>query len=214
MITADNLYELGLLPAAELLPLQDSFNTLPQDSYVDARLRSRCYSVFKLKNEGTLERQCTKKFMQSKAINKALGDVERQYEEIPEELDHIPAFIKMFEEFKARTHLDPESMIEAHQIRWHCKKNIKIPAPEGVHQDGFDFIGIFMADTNNVDGGEIMLYKAPDNAPFFKKHLDPGEFVILNDKKLFHNAAPLVPTPNDEDGHWDVIVLTANQTMN
>ena len=30
--------------------------------------------------------------------------------------------------------------------------------------------------------------------------LENGEFVIINDKKLFHNAAPLVPTANKDDG--------------
>lgn len=211
MIDSDNVYELGWLPPKKVDALQESFNHLPFDTYVQDRLRSRRYSCYYYR-DGKLEHLPQKHFMQTKKINKALGDVERQYEEIDRALDTEPAFLKIFEEFKNRTNLPDDSVIEVHQIRWHCKRHVKELAPEGVHQDGFDYIGMFMVNTYNVDGGEIMLYESLDAAPCFKKNLGNGEFAVVNDRVMFHNASPLVPTPNDKDGHWDMFVLTANKT--
>lgn len=210
MILDGDLYELGSLPFPDLSVVQASFDTLPQDPYAEERLRSRRYSCFLFPPEKTLKRLNKKNFMQSSDINKYLGDVERSYEEVSDELTQDPVFLKMFEEFQSRTGSAPDSPIEVHQIRWHCQCEIKAPAPEGRHQDGFDYIAVFLINQHNVDGGELLLYHDAQGAPFFKKRLEPGEFVILNDKKLYHNAAPLVPTANQEDGHWDVFVLTGN----
>jgi hypothetical protein len=211
MISETTLYELDRLPSLDMGTIKGSFDELPPDDYVERRLRSRRYSCY-IYQDGALQRLSQKNFMQTREINKALGQVEREYQDIDSALETDPAYLKIFDEFVAHTGLTEDSLIEVHQIRWHCRGHIKEPAPEGTHQDGFDFIGMFMIDTHNVDGGEIIIYEDPDDAPCFKKHLDNGEFVILNDKKLFHNAAPLVPTANKEDGHWDVIVLTANKS--
>ena len=211
MITNTHLYELGWLTFPDMSGIKASFDALPPDDYAEDRLRSRAYSRFRYSDSGQLERLTKKDFMQAKEINNFVGDVERTYEEISDDLLGNIIFLKMFEEFNDRTDLKEDSVIEAHQIRWHCKRKVKEPAPEGTHQDGFDYIAIFMVDTYNVDGGEILLYEGLEDAPCFKKRLENGEFVVLNDKKLFHNAAPLVPTANKEDGHWDVFVLTANR---
>jgi hypothetical protein len=211
MIVNGTLYETGHLNV-ELSALQQTFHNLPEDRYAEKRLRSRRYSRYKLKS-GKLEHLPQKDFMQVKEINKAVGDVERHFEEIETKLEDNPAFIKLFQEFREHTNLSEDSVIEAHQIRWHCKRFVKIPAPEGIHRDGFDFIAMFMVNTYNVDGGDIMIYPSLDAPPSFKKKLAPGDYVMLNDKQLYHYAAPLVPNANDDEGYWDLIVLTANDAQ-
>ena len=202
------LYELGQLEGAGLNDIEKSFDRLPPDPYAEERLRSRRFSRFKLRENGTLEHRRHKEFMQTKEVNSYAGDIKREYEEIEDDIITHPLFIKMFQTLTDHTDIGYDRIIEAHQIRWHCQKNIKAPAPEGVHQDGFDFLGMFMITPYNVDGGEVMLYKSPDSAPCFKKAMEAGEFIIVNDRSLYHNASPLVPTANEEDGHWDFIVLT------
>ncbi len=214
MIVNGTLYETGHLELKDLNKLQATFSNLPEDPYAEKRLRSRRYSRYKLTKSGKLTHLTHKEFMQSKNINKAVGDVERNFEEIESKLESNPAFVKMFEEFRSHTNLSEESVIEAHQIRWHCKRFVKIPAPEGIHQDGFDFIAMYMVNAHNVDGGDIMIYPSLDSPPSFKKRLNPGDYVMLNDKQLYHYAAPLVPNANDEEGYWDLMVLTANEALN
>ncbi len=209
MIANGELYELGTLTQNGFVDLQNTFANLPVDEHADDRLRSRRYSRYKFQND-TLEIRRRKDFMQSSDINDYVGDVQREYEDIEDILLSNDAFLSMFNVFQTQTNLNPNSIIEAHQIRWHCRGRVKDPAPEGNHQDGFDYIAIFMVDTYNVDGGEFMLFEKSDSPPMFKKKLENGAFIILNDRKLFHNASPLVPTANAEDGHWDVIVLTAH----
>ncbi len=214
MIKGEQLYELGWLPLNDLSSLQKTFDDLPEDKYAEKRLRSRRYSCYRYTPHGKLALLSQKDFMQSSNINKYVGDIERKYDPLDPKLLTDPVFLSLFREFHDRTALSDSSVIEAHQIRWHCKRRVKIPAPEGVHQDGFDYIGMFLINMHNIDGGEIMIYPSPDDAPIFRKLLEPGEFVILNDKKLFHYAAPLVPRPNKEEGYWDLIVLTANEALN
>ena len=68
-----------------------------------------------------------------------------------------------------------------------------------------------MANNHNVDGGEIMLFDSSDGDSFFKRRFDNGEYLLANDRHLFHNASPLIPTNNDEEGHWDIFVLTTEK---
>lgn len=213
-IKGEQLYELGWLPVNDLSSIQPSFNELPEDTYAEKRLRSRRYSCYRHNADGSVKRLTQKDFMQSSDINKFVGDVERKYQPIDPALETNPVFLKIFEEFRNRTGLSEGSVIEVHQIRWHCAKRVKIPAPEGVHQDGFDYIGMFMVNSHNIDGGELMIYPSPDEAPLLVKQLEPGEFMILNDKRLFHYAAPLVPRPNKDEGYWDLMILTANEAVN
>ncbi len=210
MIDESSPYEVSALVGKNFKPLQQTFEDLPPDPYADDRLRSRRYSRFLVNDDGALRRLSHKEFMQSSAINDYVGDVDREYEEIEDRVMEDPVFVEMFHQFIKRTGMDPKSIVEAHQIRWHCNANIKVPAPEGHHQDGFDFIAMFMVNQKNVDGGEIMVMRAKDAAPIFKKRLEAGEYVVLDDSRMFHNAAPLVPSVNSDGGFWDLIVLTGN----
>lgn len=210
MIDKNNPYETGMLENVDISTLQATFPELPADPYADDRLRSRCYSRFKMLENGALERRSHKEFMQTSDINDYVGDLDRKYEEIPDHVMQNQAFLEMFKQFITRTNISSESIIEAHQIRWHCHNNIKMPAPEGNHQDGFDYIAIFLVNQKNVDGGEIMAFPKKESPPIFKKRLEAGEYVVLNDRDIFHNASPLVPTVNSDGGFWDLIVLTAN----
>lgn len=206
-----DFYELGKLPFADLSSVQATFNNLPADDYVDDHLRSRRYSCYYFR-DGALQQLPTKNFMQTYDINKALGDVQRHYEPIEPILNENRIFLKMFDIMLRRTQITEDSVIEVHQIRWHCTQDMRDPAPEGNHQDGFDYLGMFMMDNHNVKGGELMLFDSPQGEPFFKQRFENGEYLLINDKRLFHNAAPLAATDNDEEGHWDIFVLTVNKT--
>jgi len=207
----EDFYELGSLPFDDLSSIQASFDNLPPDQYTEDRLRSRRYSCYYYR-DGALQQLGTQDFMQTYDVNKALGDVDRTYAPIETVLNMNLVFLKMFDIMLRRTQISEDSVIEVHQIRWHCTKNPKEPAPEGNHQDGFDYLGMFMVSNHNVQGGEIMLFDSADGDPIFKRRFDDGEYMLVNDRRLFHNASPLIPTDNDEEGHWDIFVLTAKRT--
>ena len=103
----------------------------------------------------------------------------------------------------------PEAEIGVHQIRTICSpENIGNPAPEGIHQDGTDLIGIFSVARKNIQGGETHLYTAKKEKPVFSKVLNPGEILLVNDHEFFHFTSPIKPQ-TDGLGIRDVFVLTS-----
>ncbi len=92
----------------------------------------------------------------------------------------------MIPAFSRKAGIASGNVVEAHQIRWRCGNCMALPAPEGAHQDGFDRIAMFMVESANITGGEVLVYPEID-------------------------AAPLVLEANADPGHWDLIVLTANR---
>ncbi|WP_406663275.1 2OG-Fe dioxygenase family protein [Gallaecimonas sp. GXIMD1310] len=207
---SDFTYQLGQLPSAAVTAMTPSFAALPKDPYIQGDFRYRCYSNVKVSN-GQVQRQATKSFMQSSDINKYLGDVERVYEEIPDSTLHSPLMVDMLADFKQRCALDDQSVIEIHQMRIKGRRDDNTPpAPEGVHQDGFDYLGIYVMGSHHIDGGEVMLYNGPQQAPFFCERFNDGQYVVLNDRRYFHNAAPITPIAGHDEGYWDVIVFTAH----
>ncbi len=82
------------------------------------------------------------------------------------------------------------------------------PAPEGIHKDGFNFVGIFCISRQNLIGAETHLHEDPNQPPIFAKELQPGEFVLVNDQRLYHFTTGMKPAGTIE-GTRDVFVMTA-----
>ncbi len=209
--TNDNnefLLELGQLSKAHTEFLSHSFNNLPNNPYMDGEYRVRRYSHFTFVDD-SLTLLPHQLFNQSSVINHFQGGVVRDYEEIEKEVIENEAFLEMFHHFKDMAHVDEQADIEVHQIRIIAKEALETPvAPEGIHQDGFDRIGIFVIDREHIQGGGLSIYKDKNERPFVFHTFDHGEFVILNDRKFWHGAETIMATDN-EDAHMDVFVLTA-----
>ena len=204
-------YKLRNYTSLENEVFEGYFDDMPYDPYVKGHFRKRRFSRFKLDHFGEIEVLPHKKFIQTSKVNDLLGDVEREYEEIDENLVKTKEFDRIFKGFlelaKVNAYL---SEIGIHQIR--ILSSIYIdgePAPEGRHQDGFDFIGIFCSRRKWVDGGKSELYlKKTDEKPLLSKILKENEMLVVNDKAIFHTATKLSPTTN-ELGYRDVFVFTA-----
>ncbi len=105
--------------------------------------------------------------------------------------------------------LHPEAEIGIHQIRTTCSpNNFGNPAPEGIHRDGTDFVGIFSVDRTNILGGKTHLYTARMEKPVFKKVLHPGELLLVNEDDFLHFTTPIKPESIGV-GTRDVFVLTS-----
>ncbi|MDM5117258.1 2OG-Fe dioxygenase family protein [Aeromonas hydrophila] len=68
--------------------------------------------------------------------------------------------------------------------------------------------GCSYCGSDGVSGGALQLYHGLKEQPFFQQQLNAGEYLILDDRRFYHNAAPILPQ-GPHRGHWDVIVLTA-----
>lgn len=200
--------ELGQLSEESVAVLAPSFDTLPPNPYMDGAFRLRRYSHFLFK-QGKLMQLPTKAFVQDASINRYQGNIERIYPEVETHIVQSDAFLEMFRHFKHMSALDDQTPIEVHQIRILAKdlQSTEV-APEGVHQDGFDRLGIFVLNRHNIEGGDIRVHPGFEAPAFVNHAFDQGEFVVLNDRRFFHSASAIRPL-SDENGYLDVFVLTA-----
>ena len=136
-------------------------------------------------------------------------DVKREFAELDDAMIELDIFKDLILAFTDSCKLHPEAEIGVHQIRTSCSpENMGNPAPEGIHSDGTDFIGIFSVDRHNIVGGETHLYTAPKEKPIFSKVLNPGELLLVNDHKFLHFTTPIKPEI-EAQGTRDVFVLTS-----
>ena len=184
------------------------FADLPVDPYIKAKYRYRRLSRFIISGE-ELIKQPHGYLFQSKDYNPLVGNIKREFAEIDDRLIALDNFKKMILAFCDSCKIHPEAEIGVHQIRTICSPNNSgNPAPEGIHRDGADFIGIFAVNRHNIQGGATHLYTARKEKPVFSKILNPGDLLLVNDHEFFHFTTPIKPV-TEEMGYRDVFVLTS-----
>ena len=82
-------------------------------------------------------------------------------------------------------------------------------SPEGVHQDGYDFIAIIGIERYNISGGQAFVHRTYGGKAIFESSLKSGEMLMINDKKLWHNANGIFRMHPDMQGYMDAFILTA-----
>lgn len=202
------LFTLRKVNSINLEGFKPFFNDLPVDPYIKGNYRFRRLSRF-LVAEDHLVKLPHGCLFQSKEYNPLLGDIKREFAELDNALIELDIFKKLILAFSDSCKLHPEAEIGVHQIRTTCSpNNLGNPAPEGIHQDGTDLIGIFSVDRDNIQGAETHLYTAKKEKPVFSKVLNPGELLLVNDHDFFHFTSPIKPQI-DALGTRDVFVLTS-----
>lgn len=195
--------------ANTLLPY---FSVLPQDPYVDSDVRFRSYARFSINQTGEITRLEHRPFMQSSEVNRVVGDVERHFAPMSEEMVTLPEFDHLIRSFASATGLDVTGgQIDVHQIRVTCSESdTSAPAPEGIHQDGFRFVGIFCVQRRNIAGGFLQIFSSPvDQHPHLNTVLEPNQFIILDDQRYYHHISETLSSKAGEEGVRDVFVFTA-----
>jgi hypothetical protein len=134
--------------------------------------------------------------------------MKREFEELDDRLIELDMFRDLILAFRDFCALRPGAEVGVHQIRTTCSPEISgNPAPEGIHQDGTNFIGIYSINRTNIEGGKTQLYAKKSENPIFDKALAAGELLLVNDRRLFHYTTPICPE-GDGEGTRDVFVLT------
>ena len=188
--------------------IKQFFPDLPVDPYIKDNYRFRRLSRFTVSGDKLIKLPHGY-FYQSQQYNPLLGDVKREFAELDDALIELDDFKKLVLAFSDSCKLHPEAEIGVHQIRISCSpQNYGNPAPEGIHRDGTDFIGIFSVDRENIQGGETHLYTDKKEKPVFSKILNPGELLLVNDHEFLHFTSPTKPT-SAQEGTRDVFVLTS-----
>ena len=208
-----NDYVLEMIDALDLERLKASFNNLPADPYIADNYRFRRLSSFEIIDNHLvkLPHSC---LFQSKEYNPLVGDIVRDFAELEQNLIELPDFQTIVLEFYelcqrcSNVSLAKANEISVHQIRTIADpQKTGHPAPEGIHRDGVDLVGIFSIGRDKIQGAATSLYKYKNSKPIFNRILDPGEFIVFNDSQFFHFTSTIKATTS-EVGTRDVFVLT------
>ncbi|WP_407333467.1 2OG-Fe dioxygenase family protein [Enterovibrio sp. 27052020O] len=188
------------------------FATLSKDPYVDSDVRFRSYACFAIDPEGELSRLPHQAFMQSSDVNRVVGDIERHFAPMDDDMVSLPEFTHLIRSFASATGIDSQGgQIDVHQIRVTCSaEDTSAPAPEGIHQDGFRFVGIFCVQRQNIAGGFTQIFTSPvEQHPHLNTVLEPNQFVIIDDQRYYHHISETLSSESGKEGVRDVFVFTA-----
>jgi len=191
--------------------IQKSFNKLPDDKYlkfVNTNFRKRKFSktIFKKNKFYKIEKT---NFIQNRYQNKYLGGVLRKYQ--PIEGLTLSLMNQMVKDNFLSFFKNEEIEFGYHQIRITCGKNyIGYPVPEGWHRDGFDFVALISFKSENIDGGVTRIRDDinKNNHDTYSCKLTDGEFILIDDKKFYHFADPIVLQDGKKVGFRDTLVIT------
>ena len=184
------------------------FRELPVDPYIKDNYRFRRLSRFTVSGNELIKLPHGYLY-QSKNYNPLMGDIKREFAEIDDQLIKLDSFKMMVLAFIDSCKIHPEAEIGIHQIRTTCSPtSYGNPAPEGIHRDGTDFIAIFSVDRENIQGGETHLYVTRKEKPVFRKILNPGELLLVNDHEFLHFTTSIQPI-TAQAGSRDVFVITS-----
>jgi hypothetical protein len=82
-----------------------------------------------------------------------------------------------------------------------------LPAPEGIHQDGTDFLTLHLVRRQNIAGGESTIYdldRQPIRSFTMRETLDS---MILEDPRIMHGVTPVYPADGQTLGVRDMLGL-------
>ena len=201
-------YAIEMVNAIDVAAIDRFFDDLPVDPYLEGGYRFRRFSRVEVVGD-RLRQLPHGYFFQSRDYNPLLGDVVRDYPELDAALIELTDFQKLVREFYEFARLCSDvNEIGIHQIRTVATRDrAALPAPEGIHQDGVDTIGIFCLRRQAIKGGVTYLYPSKVNPPTMAKILNPGELLVVSDRQYFHYTSP-IRASSDRPGIRDVFVFT------
>ena len=197
---------LDMLPEGSTEGLKPSFDSLPRTSHLDGDFRFRRYSLIDYYGLSTGKSE----FNQSSEYNKYQGDLLREFEPVEESALSDKGFRKFYGAFREIGNLYFED-VGVHQMRIYTESKTVDVSPEGTHQDGFDVVGILGVHRHNIDGGDALAFMEKSGPPILSRRLESGEYIIFDDRKLWHSAKPITTIDKTTPGYMDAFILTASR---
>ena len=194
--------------------IKNSFNYMEADKFYDNK-RNRAFSLLKINSNTSISLIGDLNFYQASSYNNYNGNKLRKYPNIDVELVNDKTFNRLVyvflnkvnENYRKNNIFSFEEYVQVHQIRVYGKDSDTNLIPEGIHQDGFNIIGICCITRNNVIGAVNNIYDGDKNL-IYSKQLEEGEIVIINDNKLFHEVTNMKLEDVEKEGYRDIFVFT------
>ena len=197
-----------------------SWNDLSEDTYMSdgGRYRLRRHAVFSANKYGAEVRpKSYQPHYQTMHFNTLNGGLQRYFEPIKEAICDCK-IMRSIINFGARTFgaLSPlnEWHIEVHQFRILAGDDEGKPTPEGMHQDGVDYVLMTLIQRSNIVGGETTVQSLEGNEVAKFTLTNPMESIIINDLRVAHGVTPILKADSELSGHRDMLVITYKRALN
>lgn len=145
--------------------------------------------------------------------------ISRKFKELPEYLfdgDLKKILIQVGDKVKEYNNSVKKLSISIHHTLILCiPDQISSNSPEGIHQDGMDYIvSALVVERNNVRGGKSIIYGADARTPLLNITLQSGQGIFQPDKgsELWHEVTPISLVNPNEPGYrstigFDILIL-------
>lgn len=141
--------------------------------------------------------------------------LERVFAELPEGVANDPQFLRLIETLAllvGEVRSEVKSLdVTAHQVRIVARdRHAGDNAPEGIHQDGADYIvSAIVINKQNITGGISTVYGPDKKTSYLHVSLAPGQGIFQADSgsPLWHDVTPieLDPESSNREGFRDMI---------
>lgn len=192
----------------DLAPLWDGLVLDPYREDGDS-VRFRRYSQYDLTSTtDELVRLPHESFRQETAHNPLHGGQDREFEPCPMELDQNPYFlglVGLIHQALPASH--PHWHVRTHMVRIPVSDDKSgEPAPEGPHQDGYDYIAVHLVGRREVEGG-VTSIREGDGEVVTATLAEPGDGLILDDRRFTHYTSPITLADGSSEGSRDVFLF-------
>jgi len=193
-----------------------SWDDLGVDTYMadGGRYRKRRHAAFQLAVGATPSalRKPNQPHYQSRDYNALNGGIARWFEPMLDAVADGPAFQAILSVCgQVFDHLTPAPAwhVEAHQFRIEARPGqAGQPTPEGMHQDGVDWVLVLMVGRENIQSGTTTIHGL-DRGLLGSFTLEaPMDAALLDDHRVFHGVTAVHPSDPAKPAHRDVLVLT------
>jgi hypothetical protein len=181
--------------------------------------RKRCMSEYSLhwKSEWQIERIPSSLVSQTRALIASDKEIDyrislRKFKELPGELfdDNLRALLVGVADMVKETRPSIQKLnISVHNTVVYCHpQQVTTNSPEGIHQDGVDYIvSALVIERNNISGGKSIIYGRDKCTKLLQVELQAGQGIFQADAgtELWHEVTPITAIDRTRSGYRSTI---------
>ena len=152
-------------------------------------------------------------YFQPESENSYAGGVARAFAPLRPDTVGNPLLGALARVTFAQLPLSAERAVQSWEVRVHQVRIIASPeqpgepAPEGIHQDGTDFLTLHLVRRDNIEGGETTIYDL-DRRPLASYTMrEPMDSFIFEDPRILHGVTTVHPADGVTAGIRDLLGL-------
>jgi hypothetical protein len=194
--------------------LREDWNHLELDRYLEmgARFRLRRYGRFYWSPAANvLEALPDEAYCQDKDENPYAGGVAREFAALLPATVRNPIVQALVSSTFASLPIGSEKREKTWEVRVHQIRIVAtpeqpgLPAPEGIHQDGTNYLTFHLVQRGNIAGGQTTIYDL-DRRPIAHYTMqDPLDSMILEDARIMHGVTPVQSADGETMGTRDLL---------